>query len=275
VVLDPSVGSVRGDPQRLQQVVWNLLSNAIKFTPKQGRVELRLQRMGATARISVHDTGPGIGPDLLPHIFDPFHQGENARRVGGLGLGLAIVRHIVELHGGSVHAESAGEGCGATVIVDVPAITDDFKAVRSSTLPGTADGRGPGFITLAGITVLVVDDEADARELMTTILQHAGAKAAAVSSGAEALDALRREPVDVLVSDIGLPEEDGCALIRKVRELGPNQGGTIPAIALTADARAETRIRALSAGFHLHIAKPIDPAQLTGAIAEIIADRRH
>ena len=270
VILDASVGSVLGDPQRLQQVVWNLLSNAIKFTPQQGRVELRLERMGASARISVRDTGPGISPDLLPHIFDPFHQGENARRVGGLGLGLAIVRHIVELHGGSVGAESAGEGRGATFVVELPALQELYKAVEKA--PGTADGASTGFISLAGINVLVVDDEADARELLTTILHHAGAKAAAVSSAAEALEVLHGGPVDVLVSDIGLPEEDGCAFIRKVRDLGPKKGATIPAIAVTADARAETRVRALSAGFQLYIAKPIDPAELTRLIAQIVGD---
>ena len=276
VILDPSIGSVLGDAQRLQQVVWNLLSNAIKFTPHKGRVELRLERVGATARISVRDTGPGIARDLLPHIFDPFHQGENAWRVGGLGLGLAIVRHIVELHGGSVGAESAGEGRGATFVVELPAMEDEFKALpTSSTLPGVAHGPSPALISLAGISVLVVDDQADARELLTTILHHAGATAAAVSSAAEALDALHRHPVDVLVSDIGLPEEDGCSFIRKVRQLGPTQGGTIPAIAVTADARAETHARALAAGFQVYIAKPIDPAKLTGVIAEVIGDRSH
>lgn len=274
VMLDPSVGSVQGDPQRLQQVVWNLLSNAIKFTPQHGRVELRLERIGATARISVSDTGPGIGPELLPHIFDPFHQGANAQRVGGLGLGLAIVRHIVELHGGSVSAESAGEGRGATFKVDLPALGDELKALPATgVLTGSVPGSSARLFDLAGINVLVVDDEADARVLLTTILHHAGATAAAVSSGAEALDLLDRQPVDVLVSDIELREEDGCALIRRVRELGPDKGGTIPAIAVTADARAETRVRALSAGFQLHIAKPIDPAELTGVIAEIVGDR--
>ena len=273
VILDASVGWVLGDPQRLQQVVWNLLSNAIKFTPQQGRIELRLDRVGARPRISVRDTGPGISPDLLPHIFDPFHQGENARRVGGLGLGLAIVRHIVELHGGNVSAESAGEGLGATFVVELPPM-DRFKTVQTPlTLADTADSSSPRFISLSGITVLVVDDEADAREVLTTILHHAGANAIAASSAAEALDALHRNRVDVVVSDIGLPEEDGCALIRKVRELGPKHGGAIPAIAVTADARAETRVRALAAGFQLHIAKPIDPAELTGVIAQIIGDR--
>jgi PAS domain S-box-containing protein len=274
VILDPSVGSVMGDSRRLQQVVWNLLSNAIKFAPHQGRIELRLERIGTTARISVRDTGPGISPALLPHIFDPFHQGENARRVGGLGLGLAIVRQIVELHGGSVRAESAGEGRGATFVVELPATADHGNVVQTPpTLPATADGPPSGFVSLAGVSVLVVDDQADARELLTTILRHAGATAAAVPSAAEALDTLHRHPVDVLVSDIGLPEEDGCALIRKVRELGPKKGGMIPAIAVTADARAETRARALSAGFQLHIAKPIDPAELTGVIAQIIGAR--
>ncbi len=271
VILDPSGGSVLGDPQRLQQVVWNLLSNAIKFTPQRGRIDLRLERIGAAARISVRDTGPGICPDLMPHIFDPFHQGESARRVGGLGLGLAIVRHIVELHGGSVRAESAGEGHGATFIVELPGTGGEFTSLR----PGVAHRPSASSINLSGVNVLVVDDDADARELLMTILHYAGAKVAVVSSAAEALQALHRHPADVLLSDIGLPEEDGCVLIRKVRQLDPKNGGLIPAIAVTADARAETRVRALSAGFQLHIAKPVDPAELTRLIAEIVHDRGH
>jgi CheY-like chemotaxis protein len=274
VILDSSAGWVLGDPQRLQQVVWNLLSNAIKFTPPQGRVELCLERVAGRARISVRDTGPGVSPDLLPHIFDPFHQGESARRVGGLGLGLAIVRHIVDLHGGSVSAQSAGEGTGATFVVELPAMGDHFKTAHAArTLPGTAESSSRRLVSLIGVKVLVVDDEADARELLTAILHQAGAKAVAVSSAAEALNVVQRDPVDVLVSDIGLPEEDGCAFIRKVRELDPKEGGTIPAIAVTADARAETRVRALSAGFQLHIAKPIDPVELTRVIAQMVDDR--
>jgi len=271
VMLDPAVASIVGDPHRLQQVVWNLLSNAIKFTPAHGRVELCLERSGATARISVRDTGPGIDQDLLPHIFDPFHQGENGRHAGGLGLGLAIVRHIVELHGGCVKVGDAGEGCGATFIVELPCRPNTFKRLQtSSDRPGVVTGASPVLIDLAGITVLVVDDDPDTRELLTAVLQQAGATAASASSAAEALSALAQQTVDVLVSDIGLPEEDGCALIRKVRALDPSERAAIPALAVTADARAETRVRALSAGFQLHIAKPIDPAELTLAIADMI-----
>ena len=272
VVLDSSTGSVLADPHRLQQVVWNLLSNAIKFTAPQGRVELGLERVGAVIRISVRDTGPGISPELLPHIFEPFYQGENARRVGGLGLGLAIVRHIVEQLHGSVRAESAGESHGATFIVELPVMEKALEAVEA-VLASRQNDASTGLTSLAGVKVLIVDDEADTRELLTTILNRAGAEAAAVASAAEALNVFQRSRVDVLVSDIGMPDEDGCALIRKVRELSPERGGTIPAIAVTANARADDRLRALSAGFHLHIAKPIDPAELTAVIAQMIAGR--
>jgi PAS domain S-box-containing protein len=275
VVLDSSAGSVLADPHRLQQVVSNLLSNAIKFTPPQGRVELGLERVGATVRISVRDTGPGITPDLLPHIFEPFYQGEYARRAGGLGLGLAIVRHIVELHRGNVSAERASEE-GAIFTVELPVIGEglDGPAAESARPgPGTEDRISAGLTSLAGVKVLIVDDEADARELLTTILNRAGAEAAAVASAAEALNAFQRSRVDVLISDIEMAEEDGYALIRKVRKLSPESGGTIPALAVTANARAEDRSRALSAGFQLHMAKPIDPAELTAVIAQMVSDR--
>jgi PAS domain S-box-containing protein len=274
VALDALTGSVLADPRRLQQVVWNLLSNAIKFTPQQGCVELRLERADGIARISVRDTGPGIDPDLLPRIFEPFQQGKNARSAGGLGLGLAIVHHIVELHHGSVRADSAGRGHGSTFIVELPVMGERFAAVEAEEVAGSGDdGTSSGLTSLTGVSVLVVDDHPDARDLLTTILQRAGAEAAAVASAAEALDAIRRRRVDVLVSDIGMPEEDGCELIRKVRELGPDRGGTIPAIAVTADVRAEERSRAVSAGFQLTLAKPIDPARLTVVISQVIGDR--
>jgi PAS domain S-box-containing protein len=274
VALDALTGSVLADPRRLQQVVWNLLSNAIKFTPQQGCVELRLERADGIARISVRDTGPGIDPDLLPRIFEPFQQGKNARSAGGLGLGLAIVHHIVELHHGSVRADSAGRGHGSTFIVELPVMGERFAAVEAEGVAGGGDdGTSSGLTSLTGVSVLVVDDHPDARDLLTTILQRAGAEAAAVASAAEALDAIRRRRVDVLVSDIGMPEEDGCELIRKVRELGPDRGGTIPAIAVTADARAEERSRAVSAGFQLTLAKPIDPARLTVVISQVIGNR--
>jgi PAS domain S-box-containing protein len=274
VALDAATGSVLADPRRLQQVVWNLLSNAIKFTPQQGCVELRLERADGIARISVHDTGPGIDPELLPRIFEPFHQGQNARSTGGLGLGLAIVHHIVELHHGSVRADSAGHGHGSTFIVELPVMGERFAAVEAEEVAGgREDETSSGLTSLTGVSVLVVDDHPDARDLLTTILQRAGAEAAAVASAAEALDAIRRRRVDVLVSDIGMPEEDGCELIQKVRELGPERGGTIPAIAVTADARAEERSRAVSAGFQLTLAKPIDPARLTVVISQVIGNR--
>jgi PAS domain S-box-containing protein len=271
VTLDPSAGSILADPERLQQVVCNLLSNAIKFTPPDGRIELHLERHGATVRLSVRDSGVGIAPDLLPRIFDRFHQGENARRVGGLGLGLAIARHIVELHRGGIRAESAGESHGATFIVELPLIEESFTSAKTGWY-STAD-HPFGVTSLDGVDVLVLDDDADTRELLTAILHQVGAKAAAVSSANEALDVLQRSPADVLISDIGLPEEDGCAFIRKVRDLALGDQRTIQAIALTADARAETRRSALSAGFQLFLAKPIDPARLTAAVAQLVSDR--
>jgi PAS domain S-box-containing protein len=273
VVLDSSAGPIVGDPQRVQQVVWNLLSNAIKFTPQHGTVELALERADAMARITVFDTGPGITPDLLPHMFEPFHQGKDAPRLGGLGLGLAIVRHIVGLHGGSVRAECA-DGAGATFIVELPVARERLKHLDAE--QGAADGSEHGWVGLAsleGIHILVVEDQSDARELLTAILHRAGADVRAVASAAEALDSLQRCRAEVLVSDIGMPDEDGYALIQHVRELDSESGGAVPAIALTANARAEDRSRALAAGFQMHMAKPVDPAELTQAIARVITTR--
>ncbi len=273
VVLDSSAGPIVGDPQRVQQVVWNLLSNAIKFTPQHGTVELALERADAMARITVSDTGPGITPDLLPHMFEPFHQGKDAPRLGGLGLGLAIVRHIVGLHGGSVRAECA-DGAGATFIVELPVARERLQHLDAE--QGAADGSEHGWVGLAsleGIHILVVEDQSDARELLTAILHRAGADVRAVASAAEALDSLQRCRAEVLVSDIGMPDEDGYALIQHVRELDSESGGAVPAIALTANARAEDRSRALAAGFQMHMAKPVDPAELTQAIARVITTR--
>jgi CheY-like chemotaxis protein/anti-sigma regulatory factor (Ser/Thr protein kinase) len=260
-----------GDPQRLQQVVWNLLSNAVKFTPQHGVVELNLARADRTARITVRDTGCGISPDLLPHLFEPFHQGKDARRLGGLGLGLAIVQQIVALHGGTVRAESAGDGQGTTVIVELPVSggrPDETDAERME--HGDQHGTAPAFASLPGVHVLIVEDEADARDLLVAVLQRAGADVFAVASSIEALRTLNQWQAEILVSDIGLPDEDGYALIHKVRALDPDHGGTIPAIALTANARMEDRARALAAGFQRHMAKPVDPAELTRAIAQIV-----
>ena len=274
-VLDPSAGSVAGDPGRLQQVVWNLLANAIKFTPSRGRIDLRLERAGAYARLTVRDTGQGISPDLLPHIFDRFRQDERARRHGGLGLGLAIVRHIVELHEGSVRAESDGEGRGATLVVELPVPTDDVRSAPKSTAVYRRLESAPSrLINLGGRRILVVDDEADARDLLAEILGRAGADVTVVPSADEALETLRRWRPDVLVSDIGMPGDDGYVLIRKVRALRPEEGSQVRALALTAYARSEDRTLALEAGFHTHIAKPVDPLELTALIAGLAPERR-
>ena len=273
-VVDPSAGPVVGDPKRLQQVVWNLLSNAIKFTPQQGVIELTLDQADGDARITVRDNGPGISPHLLPHIFKPFQQGTDARRHGGLGLGLAIVHQIVGLHGGSVRASSGGDGHGATFVVELPIRRERFEdkeieaeRVRRS---GSEHDTRLELSNLDGVQVLVVEDDPDAREMLKGVLQQAGAEVISVGSAAEALDTLHHRRADVLISDIGMPDEDGYALIHRVRALGPKSGGTVPAIALTANARAEDRSHALAAGFQMHLAKPIDPGELTRTIAETI-----
>ena len=274
-VLDPSAGSVAGDPGRLQQVVWNLLANAIKFTPNRGRIDLRLERAGAHARLTVRDTGRGISPELLPHIFDRFRQDERTRQHGGLGLGLAIVRHIVKLHEGNVWAESEGEGRGATLVVELPLPIDDVHpAPKTATVYRRLESASSRLINLAGRRILVVDDEADARDLLAQILGQAGADVIVAGSAAEALETLRRWRPDVLVSDIGMPGDDGYVLIRKVRALGAGEGGQVRALALTAYARSEDRALALEAGFHTHIAKPVDPLELTALIAGLAPERR-
>ena len=268
VVLDSSAGPLQADPNRLQQVVWNLLANAIKFTPSRGRVDVRLERAGGHARLVVRDTGRGINPDLLPHIFDRFRQDENAPRYGGLGLGLAIVRHIVDLHGGAVRAESEGESRGATFTVELP-----LPSERVSAEPAVVYRRTESpsrRVNLTGRRILVVDDEADACELLTTILGRAGAEVVAAASAAEALTTLRRWRPDVLISDIGMPGDDGFALIRKIRALPPDEGGHVRALALTAYARSEDRVRALEAGFQTHVAKPVDPLELTALIGTLV-----
>src|SRR5882672_4953786 len=274
-VLDPSAGSLVCDPGRLQQVVWNLLANAIKFAPGRGRVDLRLERAGTHARLRVRDTGRGIRRELLPHIFDRFRQDDGTRRHGGLGLGLAIVRHIVELHEGRVWAESEGEGRGATLVVELPLPIDDVRpASKPAAVYRRLESAASRLINLAGRRILVVDDEADARDLLAEILGQAGAEVIVVGSADEALETLRRWRPDVLVSDIGMPGDDGYVLIRKVRALGSDEGGQVRALALTAYARSEDRALALEAGFHTHIAKPVDPLELTALIAGLAPERR-
>ena len=270
ISLDPLRSPILGDADRLQQVVWNLLSNAIKFTPKGGRVSVRLETTPGSAAIRVADTGAGIRPDFLPYVFDRFRQAESAitRSHGGLGLGLSIVRHLVELHGGTVEVESEGEGKGATFTVRIP--------VRADLAPSLAAGRaaagaGPSpwdSTHLDGVHVLVVEDEVDTRDLLAMSLEQCGARVTAVGTVAEALAALGTLP-DVLISDIGLPVEDGYSLLRKIRLLDPSRGGDIPAAALTAYARAEDRLKALEAGFQTHLPKPIDPGELVATVARL------
>jgi PAS domain S-box-containing protein len=277
--LDLSVSLVSGDPNRLQQILWNLLSNAIKFTPKDGHVEVRLERTDSQAEIKVKDTGIGIHADFLPYIFDRFRQADSSttRKHGGLGLGLALVRHLVELHGGAVHAESPGEGQGATFTVRLPIRAVRAEASHQERVPPTV-GRGARLENpprLDGLQVLVVDDEADTRALLTFVLEQCGAGVTVAASVAEALAALRRGAADVLVSDIGMPGEDGYDLIRKVRALAPEQGGHIPAVALTAYAKEEDRRRALLAGYQMHVAKPVDPAKLATVVASVVGRTAH
>jgi signal transduction histidine kinase/ActR/RegA family two-component response regulator len=278
-VLDPRAGPITGDPDRLQQVVWNLLMNAVKFTPKGGRVQIHLQRVNSHVEIVVSDTGQGIVPDVLPFVFERFRQADSSstRGHGGLGLGLALVRHLVELHGGSVAAHSPGEGQGATFIVRLPLTIADLTTGPMPRLHPTAATMEalPQALRLDGLRVLVVDDDWDALELESSILRGAGAAVRTCLSAPEALAVLQEWRPDVLVSDIGMPGEDGFALIRNVRALGSDQGGNTPAVALTAYGRTQDRMLSLSAGFNMHVPKPVDPGELATIIASVAARPPH
>jgi CheY-like chemotaxis protein len=271
--LDAQIDSFSGDQKRLQQVVLNLLTNAVKFTPEGGRVEVRLERTGSQVQLKVSDTGQGIGKDFLPHVFDRFRQADSSttRESGGLGLGLAIVRHLVELHGGTVRAESSGEGQGATFIVELPITAHRAEESNSRrSLQRLKDGDGFECAgALAGLRVLVVDDEQDTRELLAFMLEQCGAMVTIVASARAALDAIAQSKPDVLLSDIGMSGEDGYKLISRVRSLDHKQGGNIPAVALTAYATEEDRARAFSAGFQVHMAKPIEPTQLIAVVSHL------
>jgi PAS domain S-box-containing protein len=276
-VVDPYAGPVAGDSSRLQQVVWNLLTNAIKFTPRGGRVQVVLERINSHVQLSVSDTGEGISPEFLPHVFERFRQADSSttRRHGGLGLGLNIVKQLVELHGGTVHAKSTGKGQGATFSLTLPlaiAELDSGKDGKPGEHPRIAatQRRVADSPDLSGITVLVVEDDADARTMAQRILSDGGASVLAAASAAEALAILKRDQPDVLVSDIGMPGEDGYELIRKVRALPPDSGGDTPAVALTAFVRSEDRQRALRAGYQLHIAKPVEPMELLTVCASLV-----
>ncbi len=269
--LDEKAGPVHVDLDRLQQIVWNLLSNAIKFTPSGGRVEVHLARRESAVEISVRDTGRGIAVDELPQVFSRFGVAHTSTQSqGGMGLGLSIVRHLVELHGGTIRAESPGPGQGATFTVSLP-LTDDRSAgeaeVREIATRRPALGQLPA---LNAVRVLVVDDEADTRELLRAILAQCGAEVTVVASARAALEALERAPFDVLISDIVMPDEDGYDLIRKVRARDAERGGQIPALAVTAYARIEDRTAAIAAGFQQHAVKPIEPAELAAAVAHLV-----
>jgi signal transduction histidine kinase/CheY-like chemotaxis protein len=271
---DPRPAVVAGDAERLQQVTWNLLSNAVKFTPAGGRVMLRLDRTLSQARIVVRDTGRGIAPAMVPHIFERFRQADSTttRVYGGLGLGLAIVRHLVEIHDGTVRAESAGEGHGATFRVTLPLLQRVGAREDSLTVHSwTAQSEPP---SLSGVALLVVDDDGDTRDLLATTLRAEGADVTTAGSVAEALSALERRRPDVLVSDISMPGEDGYTLVRRLRALEAPSGGEIPALALTAHARPEDSEQAYLAGFDAHVAKPVSPDKLAQAIARLVARAR-
>jgi signal transduction histidine kinase/ActR/RegA family two-component response regulator len=273
-VLDPRAGPVTGDPARLQQVVWNLLINAVKFTPKGGRVQVHLQRVNSHVEIVVSDTGQGIAPEMLPFVFDRFRQSDSSstRAHGGLGLGLSLVKHLVELHGGTVAAQSSGNGMGATFVVKLPLPIADISAgpiPRAHPNASTIESITAPGVRLDGTRVLVVDDDPDALALAQAILAGAGATTRTCLSATDALDVLRQWRPDVLVSDIEMPGEDGYSLIRKVRALDRQEGGNTPAVALTAYGRTQDRIRSLAAGYNMHVPKPVDPGELTTIVASV------
>jgi CheY-like chemotaxis protein len=266
---------VRGDANRLRQVIWNLLSNGIKFTQRGGSVRIQLSTFETSVRITVTDTGEGISAEFLPYVFDRFRQAEGSisRKQGGLGLGLAVVRHLVELHGGGVSAESEGFGKGSTFRVDLPMVAERRDPARAEERRREMERRrnlGGHKVRLDGVHVLLVEDDEDSRKLLGTMLKQHGADVTAAASVTDALTLFSEKVPDIMVSDIGMPEQDGYELIRKIRALPPEKGGGIPAIALTGYATRKDRERSLSAGFHNHIAKPIEQRQLVTAIASLV-----
>ena len=272
--IDGATPPVLGDAIRLQQLVWNLLTNAIKFTSAGGRVDVVLATSGAEVEVRVSDTGIGISQDFLAYVFEPFRQadGSSGRKSGGLGLGLAIVRHVAELHGGRVEARSAGEDQGSTFVLTLPVATGREAIEELTPSPPSAETAAPRTaVSLAGSSVLVVEDEADTREALALILAQAGATVTSTSTAAQALDAVAAARPDILLCDIGLPTEDGYVLIRKLRALTAEQGGATPAVALSAFAQATDRARALAAGFDTHVAKPIDPDRLLRTLARALS----
>ena len=276
VTLNPSARHTLGDASRLQQVVWNLLANAIKFTPSGGRIEVKVERAGRSLQIRVSDTGQGIGADFLPFIFDRFRQadGTTTREHGGLGLGLAIVRHLVELHGGTIKADSSGEGKGATFIINLPLAPQDFtrrrNVIGSLQAKEASQGNVTSLPSLADVKVLLVDDDPDTLQILSVMLAESKAGVQTAASVSEALEILEWYQPDVLVSDLAMPGEDGYSLISKIRALAGGKVTQVPAVALTSYVRVEDRARALSAGFNLFVPKPVEPEELIAAIANLV-----
>jgi PAS domain S-box-containing protein len=272
VWLDPFIRPISGDPNRLQQVFWNLLNNAIKFTPKDGKVEVLLKHASTEVEVSVIDTGEGIAPEFLPYIFDRFQQGDasTTRRHGGLGLGLAIVKQL-ELHGGNVRVQSDGLGKGATFSVRLPLAAIYSEPKKEDHLPAATLRENPPMpeVSLAHIRVLAVDDEIDARDLVKKLLEMAGATVSTAGSASEAMEHILAERPDVLVCDIGMQEEDGYSLIRRLRAIEKKEEGVLPAVALSAYARSEDRTKAIRSGFQIHLAKPVEPAELLAVISSL------
>lgn len=272
-IIDPLAGPVSGDPTRLQQIIWNLLSNAIKFTPKDGSVDLLLERVNSHLELTVHDTGMGIHPDFLPFVFERFRQADSSatRSFGGLGLGLSIVKHLVELHGGSVRVKSAGEGQGATFIVCLPVAP--FKNKDNREHPEVASGPQMDCdqVSLEGIRVLLVDDDPDTRSLLRQVLSQCKAEVHVAESAKDGMRCLSSFRPDVLISDIGMPNKDGYQFLKELRRRPREDFGAIPAIALTAFARSEDRTRAMMAGYNVHIAKPIEPQELLATVHSLAA----
>ena len=270
--LDPRAGPIMGAPDRLQQVIWNLLSNALKFTPTGGRIQVHLRRSDPQVELIVSDTGEGIPPDVLPYIFDRFRQGDTGtnRRHGGLGIGLALARYLVDLHGGSIRADSPGVGLGATFTVTLPLPLAHLALNAPELPPGDAPpGGDEGMVSLRGIKILVVDDDQDGLEVSRMILTAAGAEVNAHRATAAALAALESWWPDVLIADIEMPGEDGFALLKKARAMARARNRRLPALALTAYGRAEDRVRILAAGFNLHLAKPVDSSELRMSVASL------
>lgn len=275
--IDQNAGTIMGDADRLQQIVWNLLSNAVKFSDQNGKIEVRLANVDSHVEITVRDYGKGIEPEFLPYVFDRFRQqdGKTTRKYGGLGLGLAIVRHIAELHGGTVRAESDGEGMGATFAVELPLhveseITQSSLGQVNKPIPAVEFNEMPQLsVDLHGLKIIIVDDEPDARELLTSLLTIYGADVTMCASAAEVLNVLPTIRPNILISDVGMPVMDGYAMIKKVREFSIESGGQTPAIALTAFTRVEDRVRALTQGFQMFVPKPVEPSELVAAIKSL------